>query len=79
MPPSHLALTFVICLVWGGNFLFSALALTELPALLFTALRLVVVGVLLLPWLKPPASGHWPRLAAICIANGALHFAFSLS
>jgi len=77
MPVRHLLLVIVICVVWGGNFLMSAAALRELPPLLFTALRLLLVGVLLLPWLKPPAPGHWPRLAAICLCNGALHFGLS--
>ncbi|NLB13615.1 MAG: EamA family transporter, partial [Gammaproteobacteria bacterium] len=40
MPRLHLLLILAICLVWAVNFLTSALALRELPPLLFTALRL---------------------------------------
>jgi O-acetylserine/cysteine efflux transporter len=77
MPFRHLLLVLLICLVWGGNFLTSAAALQHIPPILFTALRLGLVGVLLFPWLKAPAGGHWPRLAAICLCTGALHFALS--
>lgn len=77
MPLRHLSLVLLICLAWGGNFLASAIALRELPALLFTALRLAVVGVLLVPWLRAPTSGQWGRLVAVCLCNGALHFGLS--
>ena len=58
LPLTHLLLLLVICAAWGGNFLFSALALRELPALLFTALRLALVALLLLPWLRWPRRGQ---------------------
>jgi O-acetylserine/cysteine efflux transporter len=77
LPPLHLLLIGIICLGWGGNFLASAAALTELPALLFTALRLSLVGLLMLPWLKPPPRGMWGTLLAVALCNGALHFGLS--
>nr|WP_225444417.1 DMT family transporter [Pseudomarimonas arenosa] len=67
----------MICAAWGGNFLMSALALQELPALLFTALRLASVGLLLLPWLRWPKGLPVWRLVAVCLCNGALHFGLS--
>jgi hypothetical protein len=30
--------------------------------------------VLLAPWLRAPAPGHWPRLVAVALLNGSLHF-----
>lgn len=77
MPIRHLLIVLLICIVWGGNFLGSAAALREFPPILFTALRVLLVGVLLFPFLQPPAAGHWPRLVAVCLCNGALHFALS--
>lgn len=74
MPASHIALIVVICLAWSGNFLASAIALLSLPPFLYTALRLAIVLALLFPWLKRPAPGHWPRLVAVALLNGALHF-----
>lgn len=66
-----------MCLAWAANFHFSAAALRELPPLAFTALRLGVLGLVLLPFLRPPAPGQWPRLVAVCLANGVLHFGLS--
>jgi O-acetylserine/cysteine efflux transporter len=77
MPLRHFFLLLLICLAWGGNFLTSALALREIPPFLFTALRLALVALLLLPFLHRPAPGQWPRLIAVALCNGALHFGFS--
>jgi len=77
MPPRHLLLVLLICLAWAGNFLTSAAALQHLPPFLFTALRLALVAVILLPWLRWPSSGQWPRLITISLCSGALHFGFS--
>ncbi len=72
-----LALVALVCLAWAGNFITSKLALREFPPLLFTGLRLVLLGALMLPFLKKPAPGQWPRLATVCICNGVLHFGLS--
>ena len=74
LPPAHLALVVLISLAWGGNFLASAVALLSLPPFLYTALRLAIVLVILAPWLRAPAPGHWPRLIAVALLNGSLHF-----
>ena len=72
-----LALVLVIMLAWSGNFLFSAFALREIPPFLFTALRLSIL-VLALGWfVKAPPQGQWPRLIAVAVFNGVLHFGLS--
>jgi O-acetylserine/cysteine efflux transporter len=77
MPTRDLLLVLCICLAWAGNFLTSKLALGEFPPLLFTALRLVLLALLLAPFVKRPAAGQWPRLVAVAICNGVLHFGLS--
>ena len=77
MPLRHFLLLLLICLVWGVNFLTSALALRELPPFLFTGLRLALVAMCLLPFLRRPGPGQWPRLLAVALLNGALHFGLS--
>ena len=72
-----LVLVTVVCLAWAGNFLTSTLALLEFPPQLFTALRLCLLAVMLAPFIKAPARGQWPRLAAVAICNGVLHFGLS--
>ena len=64
----------VICFAWAGNFLSSTLALREFTPLLFTALRLILLALLLGAFLKRPAQGQWPRLIAVALCNGVLHF-----
>jgi len=73
----EIGLIALICLAWGGNFLTSALALRELPPLMFTALRLAVLGVALLPLMKLPPRGQWRLLALIALCNVVLHFGLS--
>lgn len=74
-----MALVLVIVAVWAINFLTSALGLREIPPLLFTALRF---GLLLLPLLflmKKPPAGQWPRLAAVSLCVGVVHFSLSFT
>jgi len=79
MPPRDLALVLIICLAWAGNFLTSAYAMREIPPVLFTALRFVLLGLPLLFWMKRPAAGQWPRLIAVGLCVGVLHFALSFT
>jgi O-acetylserine/cysteine efflux transporter len=77
MPLRDLLLALLVCLVWAGNFLTSALALRDMPPLLFTGLRLAVLGLLLAAFLRRPAKGQWPRLLVISLCVGVLHFGLS--
>ena len=72
-----LFLITLICLAWAGNFLTSKLALLELPPLLFTGLRLGLLAILLIPFMKMPPRGMWPRLVVVALCNGVLHFGLS--
>jgi O-acetylserine/cysteine efflux transporter len=74
MPAAHFLLILAICAAWGGNFLASAVALKQIPPFAFTALRLGVVLVCLVPFLRPIPRGQRARVAAIALLNGALHF-----
>jgi len=67
----------LICLAWAGNFLTSKLALREFSPFEFSALRLALLAVLLLPFLKRPSAGQWRLLLAVGLCNGALHFGLS--
>jgi len=77
MPPRDFLLVLCICVAWAGNFLTSKLALGEFPPLLFTALRLVLLALLLAAFVRRPAPGQWPRLIAVALCNGVLHFGLS--
>lgn len=73
-----IALALLICIVWAGNFLTSAHALREIPPFLFSALRMCMLAVLLCAVVRPPPRAQWPRLIAVALLNGALHFGTSL-
>ncbi|NOT88430.1 MAG: DMT family transporter [Lysobacter sp.] len=83
MPERHfgrrdIALALLICTVWAGNFLTSAHALREIPPFLFSALRMGMLAVLLCAFVRLPPRAQWPRLIAVALLNGALHFGTSL-
>jgi O-acetylserine/cysteine efflux transporter len=77
MSPRDFLLVLCICVAWAGNFLTSKLALGEFPPLLFTALRLVLLAGVLGAFVRRPAPGQWPRLVAVALCNGVLHFGLS--
>lgn len=79
MPARDLLLVLVVVLAWAGNFLTSALAMREIPPFLFTALRFALLALPLVWLVKRPASGQWPRLMAVCLCIGVLHFGLSFT
>ncbi len=74
LPRRDLLLVLLICLVWAGNFLASAASMRHFPPLLFTALRMLVVLVVLLPWLKPVPVAMRGRLVAVALLTNVIHF-----
>lgn len=72
-----IGLIALICLAWGCNFLTSAAALRELPPLMFTALRMALLGLVLLPFLRWPPRTQWPLLVVVVLCNVVLHFGLS--
>lgn len=77
MSARDLVLILAICTAWAGNFLFSAYALLEIPAFLYTALRMAIVALVLAPFLKPVPRAQWPRFLAVALCMNVLHFGLS--
>ncbi len=73
MAPRHLFLMFIICLVWGFTFVAGKAGVTEIPPMLFTALRYLLLSLLLFPFLQI-VSGQMPQIIFISIAMGSAHF-----
>jgi O-acetylserine/cysteine efflux transporter len=69
-----LALIFVICLVWGGNFTAAAKGMQHFSPFLFMILRFFLVLAVLAPFLRLPPRGQFPRLAFVCLMMGGVHF-----
>ena len=72
-----LVLVLMICLFWALNFLVSAHALQEIPPFLFTAVRVAMLALMLVWFIKPPPRDQWGRMTAVAVLNGALHFGTS--
>ncbi|MEJ8568090.1 DMT family transporter [Elongatibacter sediminis] len=76
MPARDLILVLIVCVAWGFNFIAVAQGMTHFSPYVFTVLRFSLLLGLLLPFLKLPPTGQWPRLVAVCLSTGALHFGF---
>jgi len=74
LSPQHLLLVAGISVAWGLNFVMAKLGLNEFSPLLFTALRFLMIAVLLLPFLKW-AKGQMGAIFIVALTAGAFHFA----
>ena len=74
MAPRHLLLMIIICLVWGFTFVAGKAGVSEIPPMLFTALRYILLSAILLPFLRI-VEGHMPEVIFISLAMGSVHFA----
>lgn len=77
MSPRDLILILAVCFAWAGNFLFSAYALLEIPAFMYTALRMAIVALVLVPLARPVPRAQWPRFLAIALCMNVFHFGLS--
>ncbi len=76
MPTRDLLLVVLVCAAWGFNFTAGAKGMEGFPPLLFMVLRFTGVILLTLPFLRRPPAGQWPRLIAVALCMGGLHFTF---
>ena len=74
MPVAHRFALLLICLIWAGNFVASAVAVDHLPPVTVTAMRFAAVFALLFPLLRRPRRDQWFNLLMACWCMGALHF-----
>ncbi|HSK02561.1 MAG TPA: EamA family transporter [Kofleriaceae bacterium] len=73
MKLADLGLTLLVMAIWGCNYAFAKLGLLELPPFALLALRFLCVGVLTVPFAIAPRR-HLPRLIALSVVFGTLHF-----
>ena len=57
----------IICLVWGFTFVAGKAGVSEIPPMLFTALRYILLSAILLPFLRI-VEGHMPEVIFISLA-----------
>lgn len=75
MRPAHIALAFLVAVIWGANFVVIKLALTGFPPILLTALRfaLACLPALLIP---RPAGIGFRQLALVSTFLFTAHYVF---
>jgi O-acetylserine/cysteine efflux transporter len=69
-----LGLSQLVCLVWAFNFVAGAKAMQAFSPLTFMLGRFAIVLLLTWPFLRRPPAGQWPRLLAVALLIGGLHF-----
>lgn len=70
------AVLFLVCLIWGLHFIVMKVTVGEAAdPLFYAALRMSIVAVIMLPWLKWHKGLMWPILGA-GLGYGALNYAF---
>lgn len=74
MPLRDLLLGLSIVVIWALNIIVIKWGVTELPPLLLTTLRFILVAALLVPF-HPVARRHLPFLLLLSATFGTLHFA----
>lgn len=74
MPARDLFLILVISTVWAGNLIAASIGMQHFSPFLFMILRFTLLLLILLPFLRRPPPGQWPRLIAVCLLIGGLHF-----
>ncbi|MBL8781638.1 MAG: DMT family transporter, partial [Alphaproteobacteria bacterium] len=63
----------LICVIWGFNFVAAKVGVGQMPPLLFTGLRFLILAAVLIPFLKP-APGRMRDVLLVALFNGAIHF-----
>ena len=74
MPLRDLLLGLFVIVIWALNIIVIKVGVVELPPLLMTTLRFMLVAVLLVPF-YPVARAQLPFLLLLSITFGSLHFA----
>lgn len=78
MRPLHFALLLVTLTLWGGYFVAGKFALELFPPFFLTALRFVVVAVVLLPWCGLP-NISMKKVAILSVLLGVGNFGLGLA
>jgi len=73
MKPIHIALTLVVILIWGMNFVAAKFALAVFPPIFLMALRFGAVALALV-WFARMPRGMWRQFAVLSVTLGSLHF-----
>ncbi|OUR80036.1 hypothetical protein A9Q83_02380 [Alphaproteobacteria bacterium 46_93_T64] len=69
----HIGLALIVNIIWGFSFVAAKVAMEQYSPLLFTAMRFLLVA-LLLAWFLRPVKGSMRMILAISLLVGVVHF-----
>lgn len=73
MPPSDIALSVLVMAVWASNLAAARLGAEELPGWFLLAVRMTLIIVVLLPFMKFPRA-HLKKIFWLSVTMGTCHF-----
>jgi O-acetylserine/cysteine efflux transporter len=73
MTPAHIAITLMVIVIWGMNFVAAKFALEVFPPIFLMALRFGAVALTLVWFAKRP-TGMWRQFLVLSVTMGSLHF-----
>jgi len=73
MTPAHIALTLMVILIWGMNFVAAKYALAVFPPIFLMAIRFGAVALALV-WFARMPRGMWRQFAVLSVTLGSVHF-----
>jgi len=73
MRPLHVALTLLVIVIWGLNFVAAKVGLKVFPPLFLMGLRFGFVALALV-WFVPRPTGMWRQILVLSVTLGSLHF-----
>jgi len=73
MRPTHLIAAFVVVFLWGMNFVPMKVAVSEIPPIFLTGLRMAATALILVGFVSPP-RGHYRRVMLLSLVMGTTHY-----
>ena len=76
MHPKAILLTLLVVIIWGSNFIFIKIGVSELQPLALLSLRFLLAGLIFLPFMKWPGLKKALTISSIGVLMGLLHQGF---
>ena len=75
MKSTDIALVLFMNIAFGASFISAKIGVSQFPPFLFTAMRFLIIAILLIPFLKIH-KGQMMNILFISLLGGAIHFSF---
>ncbi|KAA5607545.1 EamA family transporter [Roseospira marina] len=79
MPVTDILLALLVQGLWGLNFIAAKVGADNLPPLMFTAIRFLIVAVLVVPFVPRPRGAALRSVLVLSLTFGTLHFGILFS